>query len=73
MFTVLLTVGLVLLFLLLLVILALILPVRLRLTVDQTAPTFKIYFFGIPILRFPKKKKLKMPKKEKKIFLMRLN
>ena len=66
MFTVLLTIGLVLLFLLLLVILALILPVRLRLTLDQTAPTFKIYFFGIPILRFPKKKKLKMPKKEKK-------
>ena len=65
MFTVLLTVGLVLLFLLLLVILALILPVRLRLTVEQTKPNLKIYFFGIPILRFPKKKKVKIPKKMK--------
>lgn len=66
MFTVLLTIGLILLCLLLLLILALILPMRLRLTVDQTKPTLKVYFFGIPILRFPKKKKIKMPKKEKK-------
>ena len=66
MFTVLLTIGLILLCLLLLLILALILPMRLRLTVDQTEPKLKVYFFGIPILRFPKKKKVKMPKKEKK-------
>lgn len=65
MFTVLLTIGLILLCLLLLLILALILPMRLRLTVDQTKTTLKVYFFGIPILRFPKKKKVKMPKKEK--------
>ena len=66
MFAVLLTVGLILVSLLLLLILALILPMRLRLSVDQTEPKLKIYFFGIPILRFPKKKKVKMPKKEKK-------
>lgn len=66
MFTVLLTIGLILLCLLLLLILALILPMRLRLTVDQTEPKLKIYFFGIPLLRFPKCKKVKTPKKEKK-------